>query len=203
MIMDLDVLKREWQNNKAFQKEVEDSMIKKMIANRSKGAFERIKKYEKQALRIVPICALAFVLMNFPLLFHGTGFSAFWVLLMIPIGGLLWYWSYWLCGFLDKIDMSRMSVTEISRYMLKYKTYLVRHTVGAVILMPVYMGVWLYCYWSTVNPAFMETFWIEYCVIYLLALEALVLVILWFRFFRHVRNIQKNLDELARFVAEE
>jgi len=201
--MDLEVLKKEWQNNEAFKREVNDSMIKEMIANRNKGAFERIKNYERQALRLVPICTLAFVLMNMAVFLHGSTMGIVWVLLMIPIGAALWYWSYWLCQFLNKIDMSRMSVTEISRYILKYKTYLVRHTVGATVLMPLYMAVWLYYYWMAVDPEFLETMQTSYFILYLLALVILLLVILWFRFFRHIRDIQKNLKELEQFEAEE
>lgn len=201
--MDLEVLKKEWQNNAAFKKEVKDSMIKEMIANRNKGAFERIKKYEKEALRIIPVCVIAFVILSCSILFHGSGFGIFWVLLMIPVGGLLWYWSYWLCGFLDKIDMSRMNVTEVSRYILKYKTYLIRHTIGATILMPVYMGVWLYNYISVADPGFLETSRKEFFVLYLLVLVILLLVILWFRFFKHIRDIQNNLKELEQFESED
>ncbi|MDL2255243.1 hypothetical protein LJC38_01495 [Parabacteroides sp. OttesenSCG-928-K15] len=177
-------------------------MIKEMIANRSKGAFERIKGYEKQALRIIPICIIAFVLMNMSVLIHGSNFGRVWVLLMVPVGAALWYWSYWLCGFLDKIDMSRMKVTEVLRYILKYKTYLVRHTVGAVLLLPVYMGVWLYCYASAQHDEFLEILTPEFVAIYLLILVVLCLVILWFRFFRHVQDIQRNLKELEEFEEE-
>ncbi|GEM_PF-5797242 len=201
--MDLEVLKREWQNNEAFKKEVKDSMIKEMIANQNKGAFERIKGYEKQALRIIPICIVSFIVINLSILVHGSGFGIFWVLLMVPIGALLWYWSYWLCGFLDKIDMSRLSVTEASRYILKYKTYLVRHTIGAAILMPAYMGVWLYCYVSVMNQDFVEALPKEFYIGYLLILVIIFLVIIWFRFFRHIRDIQNNLKELEHFESEE
>lgn len=200
--MDLEMLKKEWQNNAAFKKEVKDSMVKEMIANRNKGAFERIKNYEKQALRIIPVCVIAFVLMNFSIFLHGNTFGIVWVLLMLPIGALLWYWSYWLCGFLDKIDMSRMNVTEATRYILKYRTYLIRHTVGAVLLTPAYMGVWHYCYASANSSHFSELLTKEYYIVYLLILVVLLLVILWFRFFKHIRSIRDNLKELEQFEQE-
>ncbi|MDF9831580.1 hypothetical protein [Parabacteroides sp. PF5-6] len=200
--MDLDVLKKEWQKNEAFQKEVKESMIKEMISNKNKGAFERIKKYEKEALRIVPICSVAFVFLSASIMVHGSMLARIWVLAMLPIGALLWYWSYWLCGFLNKIDMSRMKVTEVSRYILKYKTYLVRHTVGAAILMPIYLGGWLYFYISVMDPRMAETYTKEFYIIYLLVALVLLFVILWFRFFRHVRDIQQNLKELEQFEQE-
>lgn len=201
--MDLEALKNEWKNNKAFQKEVKEDMIKEMLAYKNRGAFERIKAYEKQALKIVPICSIAFVFLSSSILVHGDWFGRIWVLMMLPIGALLWYWSYWLCGFLDKIDMSRMQVTEVSHYILKYKTYLVRHTIGAVILMPMYLGGWLYFYISAMDPRLGEQFSTGFYIVYLLIALVLLVVILWFRFFRHVKDIERNLRELEEFEREE
>lgn len=201
--MDLDVLKKEWKNNVAFQKEIEESMIKRMLANSNKGAFERIKQNEKQALRIIPIMAIAFICMNFSILLKGSPMGIFVVLLMIPICAGLWYWSYWLCGFLNKIDMSRMPVTEISRLILKYRTYLIRHTVIASILMPLYLGIWSY-YYSSANNLWDElSLSTGDLIVYLLSVLTLFFVIIWFRFFRHVGTIRKNLRELEEFEKED
>jgi len=197
--MDLEVLKKEWQENESFKKEVEDNIIKNMIVNRNKGAFERIKRYEKQALRIIPVCIIAFIMLSMRIILHGGGFGIFWVLLMIPAGALLWYWSYYLCNFLDKIDMAGMSVTEVTEKILKYKTYLIRHTVAAAILMPAYMGVWLYQYVSSSHPGFAETITGEFYVYYLAAMLICFFAVIWFRYFKHIRNIQNNLKELEEF----
>ncbi|NDW13887.1 hypothetical protein D0T50_13480 [Bacteroides sp. 214] len=200
--MDLEQLKQIWKENDSFQTEVNNSVIKEMLANRNKGAFERIKKYEKQALTIIPICAVSFVLCSMSVLLHGSMFGRFWVLMFIPIAAALWYWSFFLCRFLDKIDMGNMSVTEISRYIIRYKTYLVRHTIAATILMPIYMGIWLYNFVASANHEFQEVFSIEFAIGYLLILVVLVIVILWFRFFKHIRGIQRNLKELEQFELE-
>lgn len=205
--MDLDKLKQEWQKD-VFVKDVKDSMIKEMIANENKSAFARIKKKEKEALYVIPICVVSFVLLSTTIVADG-GFGMFWVLLFIPIGALLWYWSYYLCGFLNKIDMSRMSVTEVTGYILKYKTYLVRHTIGATIFLPVYMGVWLYCYMfsshmqETTNVSdFSDNFTVGFFIFYLLGVLILFFVIIWFRFFKDIRNIQDNLKRLEEFQKE-
>lgn len=196
--MDLDTLKREWQTNESFKKEVKDSMIKEMIANRNKGAFERIKRYEREALRVLPITSIAFVFVSASILMHGDIFGICWVLAMLPIGAGLWYWSYWLCGFLDKIDMSRMTVTEVSRSILKYRTYLIRHTILAGILMPTYLGVWVYCFFKA-NHGLDGVYSVEFLVVYLSLALVFFFVIIWFRYFRHIRDIQRNLRELEEF----
>lgn len=200
--MDLDKLKQEWQHNDAFQKIVEESVIQKMLANQNKGALNRIKKNEREALKVIPICTVLFVVTSSRLLVEG-GFGMFWVLSFIPIGALLWYWSKYLCGFLDKIDMGTMSVPEVTKYILQYKKYVVYHTIGASIFLPVYLGVWFYCFYSSARePLSGDNMGIA-LTLYVLAALVLFFVIIWFRFFRHIRNLQNNLKELNDFMKGE
>lgn len=195
--MDLEQLKQEWQKNEAFQKEVRESVIKEMISRRSQGAFNQIKQNEKAALKIIPVSVVSFLLCSTKLLLEG-GWGMLWVLLMIPIGVLLWYWSRWLCRFLDKIDMNRMSVSEVSGYINQYRVYLIRHTVFAVLLMPLYLGIWVRYYFASFhNGACVVT--TEMLILYLASCLVLFSIIIWFRFFRHIGEIRRNLKELKEF----
>lgn len=200
--MDLERLKQEWQNNEPFRRMVNESVIHDIIANKNKGALNTIRKNERQALRIIPVCVVLFLLFSAKFFIVG-GFGLFWALLFVPIGAGLWYWSYYLCQYLDRIDMGRMSVIEASQYILKYKQYLVRHTIGSIILLPVYLGVWNYYYFLTLSepptPEQMRILLVAYVLVGLIAFA----IGIWLRFFKHIREIQRNLKELNDFIQPE
>lgn len=201
--MDLEKLKYEWKNNETFRKTIKDEMICEILANQNKGALNTIKRYEKEALTISPIYVLAFELINIPVILKG-GLGMIWSLALIPIGALLWYWSYYLCKFLDKIDMANMNVTEVSKYILKYKQYLVRHTIGAVIFMPIYLFGALYFLYASKVEEHVTTQGFMNTIIIILILFSLIIfgIIIWHRYFKHVREIQNNLKELKEFEEE-
>ncbi|MDL2212440.1 hypothetical protein LJC72_12900 [Bacteroides sp. OttesenSCG-928-D19] len=205
--MDLDKMKKEWKSE-VFTQDVKDGVIKEMIANENKSAFARIKKKEKEALYIIPVCMVLFFCLSMPIIMHG-GAGIFWVMLLIPITAGLWYWSYYLCGFLNRIDMARMSVTEVTGHILKYRTYLIRHTVVAAIFLPIYMSGWLYFYLSTSHAReetgitdFSQGSVIAFVAIYIGLLLLLFFAIIYFRFFKDVGNIRENLKRLEEFQAE-
>lgn len=200
--MDLEHLKEEWQKSEITNKEVEAEMIRKILANRNKGALESIKKNEKRALIIIPICAITFTLCSMQSLQAG-GFRMFWSLLFLPIAALLWYWSYYLCSFLDKIDLNRMSVTEVSRYINTYRIYLVRHTLGSVIFIPVYLGIWLYNHLTLVSDNLSDRFISNFIIIELACALVLFFVLIWHFYFKHIRKIRESLKELKEFEEEE
>ncbi len=174
-----------------------------MLANKNKGALNRIKQNEKVGYRMLPLLVFAMILMSSSIVLRG-GFGMIWILMLIPIGAFLWHWGNYLCRFLDKIDMSRMSVTEVSKYILKYKIYLIRHTIIAAVFLPVYLGVWAYHFYIVQHPDVLPGTDLKIALaLYLLSALVLFFIIIWFRFFRHIRTIQKNLKELEEFTDEE
>lgn len=206
--MDLEELKREWQRD-VSETEIEERVIRKMISKENRSVLDRIKKREEQALRIIPISTMFFVFVSLKMIFAG-GFAMFWVLLFIPLGALLWYWNYYLCGFLNKIDMARMSVAEVTKRVLKYKTYLIRHTVVSVVFLPLYMGVWLYQYFATMQLHegmdglnLSDGFDVSFIAGYLIFILAMFFVIIWFRYFKEIGKLQENLKMIEDFQREE
>ena len=199
--MELEDLKREWQKNDSFKQIVKNSMIMEMLANKSSSALECIKKKERDALKVIPFAIASVVLVSARMIIHG-GFGSFWVLLLIPIGALLWYWSYYLCKFLDQINMSTMTVTEVSRHILKYKTYLVRHTIGAAILLPIYLGVWAFQFYKVNHPDGIFDIHSSWIIAYSAIALIAFLIAIWHRFFKPIRTIQNNLKELEDFEKE-
>jgi len=203
--MEMDFIKKQWQDNNTFNQPIEEDTLKKMIANKNKGALNILKKNEKQGVVMMPFFVIFFLLLSIRILLHGNLTGQLWVLFIIPIGIFMWFWGRYVYRFLDKIDMSRMTVTEVSKSMFIYKTYLVRHTITAAILMPIYLAGWFYFYMGSMHEVEieMDTFMCGIFIFMIVFSLVMFFIVIWNRFFKYTKEIQKNLKEIADFEGEE
>lgn len=194
--MDLDNIKKSWQETE-IKPTINDDKIQQMLNNKGKGAFEKLKKTE-----------VVFFWLLIPCVFAGVIFLSMHWLPGALYGALLVYaffWQRYKIRYLNRIDLSAMTVLEASKAITKYKKFLYREIMVGIVFIPVFF--WTYTFFGMrkfmakmhngeePDPnhlLFMCIAMIVFCIV--------ICVLLYiFLYMKNIKKIEKSIKEVEEF----
>lgn len=181
--MDLDSIKKEWKENNV-QSTIDEEKIEIMINNSGQSAFQKILKYEKISTVALIVCFLLVkFIFRYELLQWVYGISAVVILV----------WQTYKLLYLRKIDMLHMSITEISRFYIRYRKFMIYETVISMCWFLAFVGLFGYLEFVN-NPDFMAWKIKVFCIVF----GTTFIVCLWLVW----KLMWKNLKQLGNSIRE-
>lgn len=194
--MDLDNIKKTWQQTE-IKPTINDEKIQRMLDSRGKNSLESLMTYEKWGMIIGLACIpISFVLQNK-------------YLIIIFLTGAICseIWQIYKYRFLKRINLSTMSILDVSNAMIKYKKYIFREFIGGTIWAILFMGSLMYIQMFhdllLNHPEKTKTFaflMVLSIAIGFIALTLSTIYILYrYTYIQNIKQIEKSIEEIKDF----
>ncbi len=188
--MDLDKLKKDWQNVNV-KSSVDEVKIEQMIDNEGKSAFNRLVLYEKVSMILLPFCGL----LSFTDLFKYDILKIYYGIICV-VG---FFWECYKYKLLKGVNMLEMDILDISNFYVKFRKYVVYEIIVTVLWFfsfVILFGYLEYIHeWSIKGrtdliPVFISIFLITF---------TLCIFVTWKLYWKKVKILGKSIRELKEF----
>ena len=201
--MDLDDIKKVWHEVESLreQKQMSDERIKMMLKNEGKSALDKLTRLARIGTIILIPLGLFFCLNSYRF-FEAGGYYSICPLVMLFFciaGQPLEIYVYRL---LKGINLSTMTVKEVSTRILKYQNIVKKAEFYGIIFFIIYMAFWIFLYYKLVVGD--EIIWgiiISTGVIYTAGLIAIPILYKKL-YYNNINKINESLKELEEFEQE-
>lgn len=189
--MDLDNIKKTWQETE-MKPAIDEKKIEKMISNKGQSAFNSLLKHERNGIIMLLVCIpLGYLIFNkyLPVMI---------VYLSSIVVGLVW--QVYKFRKLKEIDMSAMSITDISNRTYSYRKTLMKElAIGIVWLISfiILFGYFeLLSYTSHYNDVLI--------ILIIMTIIALVAVIILYKilYWKNLKKLEESIKEVQEFEKE-
>lgn len=181
--MDLDKIRKEWQETSIKVNVGEDKIIQ-MVDNKGQSAYRNLLNYERAGILFAII--LWFVASVFK-------YKEMIIFYQVTIG-IAFFWQIFKVTYLRKIDFLNMSILDISRFYIFYKKIMTYETVVGFVWFVVFTG----CYGYAVHIHTQKLNITVYCIVMGVCL-LVGIWILWYFIWRNIRRLGKSIREVKEF----
>lgn len=191
--MDLDNIKKDWQEA-SLKSNINEEKITQMIDNKGQSAFNKLLKFERLGMIVLPILLFAAPIYKYtPVIILFVSFC------LIAI-----CWQAYKYRFLKKVDILRMNIMEISRFYITYRKYVIGETIVCFAWLFTILPLLFYMtYENEVKSVEQDgVFFIIFSIIVFLLGLALSILGCWFFYWRHVRTLGRSIKELEELEKE-
>lgn len=194
--MDLDNIKKSWQESDIRPK-IDEDKIQKILDNKGKGAFDALLKYDKLFFWLFIPCLLFGILVS--IFIHPLPGIFYSVLVIIGF-----FWQAYKIKFLKKINLSEMGILEASKQITKYKKYIVYEiSIGFIAIIPFFI---FYTYYGLPEmfPRLYKGEGVSTSLLVILIVEIFLTAIISYWIYRstylhNIRKIEKSVKEIEYF----
>ncbi len=203
--MELDDMKALWQQyDKTLQenKILNEQLINLMLENKSRSAVKNILIYEYMGLAICILLTIVYVLL-FNTVFENTLLTAsYFTSFAFIIGSIgMFYKKY---KMLSAIDLSKNSVSETAQNTERFRLLVSKERLWTIILSPliisstlVVMAKWV----KDIDVMDMPDVFLPRILIGIVAIIASLLLVYKLLYFKSIKTIKDNLEEIKKFRA--
>jgi hypothetical protein len=199
--MELDNIKALWQKNNNSASFINPEEIKNMLRNEGEGALNKLIKWEKTCLRLMPLLTLSFwgILYMQSLVIYDFTVALIWLGIVVSLYAICSFISgFYKYKSLRKIDMVNMDIITVSNLITKYKKYVVYELIASFCwLIPVLIAIILIFLGTG------ESVWVYIgFTMYSITLIIIALYILKHFYFKKIKTIQQSVNEIRDFEKE-
>lgn len=192
--MDLDNIKNAWKNAE-IEPNIDENKIKKMLDNKGKSAYGNLLKYERMFLWLLIPCFFFGVFLCFIHLVPAIIYSA-----LLPVSA---FWQSYKFRYLKRIDLSEMSVLEVSKSITMYKKFLSYERMIGMVWIIVFMFSYTYYAVPLLTPRSFEGTSDNFLLILCVAgsILAIILTLVMYKCFytNNIKQIQNAIQEIQDF----
>ncbi len=193
--MDLDNIKKTWQATE-IKPDIDDDKIQKMISNEGKSAFNSLLKVEKFAFFLMIPCLAIGVLVSCCMhLLFGIFYS------VLVVGGA--FWQIYKINFLKRIDLSIMSILDVSKEITRYKKYIIKEIIfGFILVLPLFI-IYTYFVLPSMYPALDNS--VKKLIMLAIGIGGTIIIsYLVYRilYIKNIHKIEKSVKENEEFDKE-
>ena len=191
--MDLDMIKKDWQEA-SLKSTINEEKITQMIDNKGQSAFNKLLKYERFGMIILP-----FLIITSPF-FRFIPLIIFFVLTCL-LGA---FWQGYKYKFLKKIDFLRMNIIEISRFFITYRKYVIIEAVVSIVWFFTIISMLAYMTYENLTKEKGKdgSDFITFISIITAIGFVVMIVVSWFIYWKHVRTLGRSIKELEELEKE-
>ena len=202
MEIELDNIKALWQKTNDSASFLNTDEIKAMLRNEGKGALDKLIKWERVCFWLVPVGILVFwgTLYMQSLLEHGFTKGLLWLGIIFSLYAIYSFVScYYKYKFLKKIDMVNTDIITVSRFITKYKKFVIlEYIAGFCWAVP-----FLFAMVLTIIGTKADIMLYVGLGVYSLVLLVIAFYIVKRYYFKHITTIQQSIKEIREFEQDE
>lgn len=195
--MDLDKLKKDWQELDATPSSISEEKIKKMMDNKGQSALSKLKRMERIFLILILFCVGVPFLHNY-IFGEKLGYNLFMIVLYVSFCVIAIFSQLYKLTILKKIDLEKSDILTCSKQILWIRKYLTMELfVGLIfaITMMVAFGV----HTIKILPEYLQLYYTIYIV--LLTAILIVVLLLFYRatYRKYINQVKQSIDEVKEF----
>ncbi|MDR0982747.1 MAG: hypothetical protein LBM07_05845 [Culturomica sp.] len=191
--------KTEWKEQEYLINLATERALKKILSNKNSNALEKIKTTLNLALFVIPCAILLMFFASIRAVEYG-GFMRLWALIFPVLGLGGWLWANYLKNFIDRIDIGRMSVKEVTEKVNKFYTYLIREKIVIAVLLPIYLIVWMRNSYIVYGVVFDNERMFWYIPIFVVLVSMLLAFrIMKMRYLDPINEVRNNLRDMSEY----
>ena len=205
MIMDLDEIKKTWQENVALKEKlsISDNRIKEMVKMEGKTTIGKLMLYSKLYIIFsIPMglffcmCSYLFFQAGWPYTIVPLFFLAVCALIVFPS-------EIYLYRLLKSIDFSTMTLKDVSAKILKYQQIIRRWEMGGILGFIVFLGIWMPLYYKLAFGNEIRWGFIIYMIV-IFVLGLLAIPYLYKKlYYKNISKVKESVKELEEFEQDE
>ena len=203
--MELDDMKAMWQQyDKTLQenKILNEQLINLMLENKSRSAVKNILIYEYMGLALCILLTIVYILL-FNTVFENTLLTAsYFVSFAFIISSLFMFYKKYM--MLSAMDPSKNSVSETAQTTERFRLLVSKERLWTIILSPliisstlVVMAKWV----KDIDVMDMPDVFLPRILIGIVAIIASLLLVYKLLYFKSIKTIKDNLEEIKKFRA--
>ena len=198
--MDLDDIKKVWNEVELLreQKQMSDEKIKMMLKNEGKSALDRLTRLSKIGMIILIPLGL-FMCLNSYKFFEAGGYYPICPLFMLLLCIASEPFEIYIYRLLKGIDLSTMTVKEVSTRILKYQNIVKKAEFYGIILFIIYMAVWLFLHYKLMFGGKMVWGFIIFTGVIYMAGVIAIPILYKKLYYNNINKIKESLKELEEF----
>lgn len=203
--MELDDMKAMWQQyDKTLQenKILNEQLINLMLENKSRSAVKNIMIYEYMGLALCVLLTIVYILL-FNTVFENTLLTAsYFVSFAFIISSLFMFYKKYM--MLSAMDPSKNSVSETAQTTERFRLLVSKERLWTIILSPliisstlVVMAKWV----KDIDVMDMPDVFLPRILIGIVAIIVSLLLVYKLLYFKSIKTIKDNLEEIKKFRA--
>lgn len=190
--MDLDNIKKAWNEDKIIPPISKDK-IYCIINKRAKTALEKLLIFE--ILGSILLLPLLFVPYFHSIVFPTMPYPVFTKYLFITLCVIGVFWQIYKFKLLKKIDVSHTSIISCSKYISKYKLYIKKEMILAVLFLLIFIFSFGYSY-IEILPSDQDK--LDFTLFNILVfVVACVILLIYYKvfYYKRIKHIEASLEE--------
>jgi len=199
--MDLDEIKKVWQENAVLKEKLSmsDNKIKDMLKAEGKTAIDKLLRTAKlYIIASIPLgllfcaCSYSFFEAGWPYIIVPLFFFALCTFVILPS-------EIYLYRLLKSIDFSVMSLKEVSSKILKYQQIIQRWERGGILGFIVFITIWMFLFYKLTFGDEIVWGFIIYLIVLILLGVAAIPFLYKKLYYKNISKVQENIKELEEF----
>lgn len=193
--MDLDKLKKTWQETNITPK-LDESSIEKMLNNQGKGAIAALLHTEKLFFKLLIISCLLGCLLEF----SNRGISIFFICLLIPGSA----WAIYKIKILKQMDPLGMGILEIAKSIAKFKKALIWEICAGILIVPIFAITYVQFLLrpDSLSEEGFDLTKIAMTIGFIVIVAAICIPIYKNMYFKNIKTIEESIKEIKYFENE-
>ncbi|SHF51520.1 hypothetical protein [Dysgonomonas macrotermitis] len=193
--MDLDNLKKVWNENQQDLPSITDDKLLSMLKSNGRTALNKLRLWELiGAIVILPLTGIPLIHNKIFVLFQYSAFTLYFFIAFCLLG---FVWQLYKIWTLKKVDILNNSILVCSKYILKYKLCIKIEVFISLIFMIIFMGSFFYPLVDSLADDRKILFYIVAAV-----WTIIMVALLWFIYRRFYRKQTKRIEESLKEIEE-
>lgn len=186
--MDLDNIKKKWQETE-IRPTITNEKIQKMISNEGRSAFNSLLRFEKISIFLLLLC----IPMIFILSLRHTPVIVFYLISV----AIFLVWQVYKFKKLRKINLSEMSITEISSHFYWYRKAILKEFVTGLVWLLFFFI--LFGYFELLNDT--DYFYKHLTILVVSVLIGLSIALIIYKVFywNNIKKMEYSIREIQEF----
>lgn len=186
--MDLDNIKKTWQETK-IKSSIDEDKIRKMISNDGQSAYRGLLGYEKLGIFIVAVC----IPLGYFVFSKHMPLTVFFIVSTV----LILAWQIYKYMHLRKMDMAQMSITQISGHFYWYRKAILYELISGAVWLILFVVFYAYSEFAHDSVHFVRR--IIILIVSLIVVQTIALLLFKKFLWSKMKKLEVSIKEVEEF----